>query len=62
VGIRRGYYQETGEDALVMWADGIRAPEYRERLARLLAEADEIEGIDGSRSDDRRGPRFEPSG
>ncbi len=33
VGIRAGYYQETGEDALVMWADGIRAPEYRERLA-----------------------------
>jgi [ribosomal protein S18]-alanine N-acetyltransferase len=62
VGIRRGYYQETGEDALVMWADGIRAPEYRERLARLLAEADETEGIDGSRSDEHRGPRFEPSG
>ena len=32
-GIRKGYYAETNEDALVMWADDIDQPEYAERLA-----------------------------
>jgi ribosomal-protein-alanine N-acetyltransferase len=36
-GIRKGYYQETNEDALVMWAEDIDTPEYAERLARLEA-------------------------
>jgi ribosomal-protein-alanine N-acetyltransferase len=39
VGIKKGYYQETGEDALVMWADDIRAREYRVMLDRILAAA-----------------------
>lgn len=34
VGIRRGYYIETGEDAIVMWAEAIDTPEY----ARLVTE------------------------
>lgn len=38
VGVRKNYYQEVGEDALIMWLDGIRAPEYRRRLAELVAE------------------------
>src|SRR2546427_11244788 len=29
VGVRKGYYQETNEDALVMWAEKVRAHEYR---------------------------------
>src|SRR4029453_15677932 len=29
VGVRKGYYQETGEDALVMWADDVRTDDYR---------------------------------
>ncbi|MDQ3680279.1 MAG: ribosomal protein S18-alanine N-acetyltransferase [Actinomycetota bacterium] len=36
-GVRRNYYAETNEDALVMWVDEIGAPGYRERLARLEA-------------------------
>ena len=28
VGVRRGYYVETGEDAYIMWAEGIWTPEY----------------------------------
>lgn len=36
VGIRKNYYQETGEDALVMWADGIQSPGYRRRLERII--------------------------
>jgi ribosomal-protein-alanine N-acetyltransferase len=36
-GVRRGYYVETNEDALVMWAHDIDRPEYRQRLADLAA-------------------------
>lgn len=32
VGVRKNYYAETKEDALVMWAEGVAGPEY----ARLL--------------------------
>ena len=32
VGARKGYYQDNGEDALVMWARDIDAPEYRALL------------------------------
>jgi ribosomal-protein-alanine N-acetyltransferase len=38
VGIRKNYYQETGEDAVVMWVDDIRSPEYRERLGRIISQ------------------------
>ena len=31
-GIRKGYYQETNEDALVMWAHDVDLPAYAERL------------------------------
>jgi ribosomal-protein-alanine N-acetyltransferase len=34
-GIRKGYYAETNEDALVMWADDIDQPEYLERLLKI---------------------------
>lgn len=36
-GVRKGYYQETNEDALIMWANDIDQPEYRQRLDRLVA-------------------------
>jgi ribosomal-protein-alanine N-acetyltransferase len=35
VGVRKGYYQETNEDAVVMWTDDIRTPGYRAMLDRL---------------------------
>jgi ribosomal-protein-alanine N-acetyltransferase len=34
-GIRKNYYVETNEDALVMWADDIDTPEYAERLDQI---------------------------
>ena len=34
-GVRKGYYVETNEDALVMWANGIDGDDYQRRLARL---------------------------
>lgn len=34
-GIRRNYYSETNEDAIVMWARDIDTAEYRERLSQL---------------------------
>jgi len=37
VGIRRNYYQELHEDALIMWTDDIRTPSYANRLASIAA-------------------------
>ncbi len=36
-GIRKNYYQETNEDALVMWAEDIDTTEYRDRLREIEA-------------------------
>ncbi|HEX3620931.1 MAG TPA: ribosomal protein S18-alanine N-acetyltransferase [Acidimicrobiales bacterium] len=36
-GIRKNYYVETNEDALVMWAHDVDTPEYRRRLADIEA-------------------------
>ena len=38
VGIRKNYYQETGEDALVMWVDNVRSREYHEQLERIIGQ------------------------
>lgn len=35
VGIRRGYYVETGEDAIVMWVDNVDTPRYQTKLISL---------------------------
>jgi ribosomal-protein-alanine N-acetyltransferase len=42
-GIRRNYYAELHEDAVIMWTDDIRTPSFRARLA-LIAE-DLPEGV-----------------
>jgi ribosomal-protein-alanine N-acetyltransferase len=34
-GVRKGYYPETGEDALVMWANDIDTAVFHERLRRI---------------------------
>jgi [ribosomal protein S18]-alanine N-acetyltransferase len=39
VGIRKNYYQETGEDALVMWADEVRRPDYQGQLEHIIGQA-----------------------
>jgi [ribosomal protein S18]-alanine N-acetyltransferase len=36
-GVRRNYYVETNEDALVMWADDVDDPTYARRLAEIEA-------------------------
>lgn len=40
VGVRRGYYVETGEDAIVMWVDHIDTAQYAERLDQLRAKVE----------------------
>jgi hypothetical protein len=35
--VRRGYYADVGEDAVVMWAEGIDGDAYAERLTALAA-------------------------
>lgn len=37
VGVRKGYYQESNEDAIIMWAYDIDQPEYADRLTALAA-------------------------
>lgn len=37
VGVRKNYYQEIGEDALIMWVDGIRAPEFGQLLRQVMS-------------------------
>ena len=37
VGIRRNYYAELREDALIMWTDDIRDAAYRRRLEAVMA-------------------------
>ena len=37
-GVRRNYYVETNEDALVMWADDVDDPAYARRLVAIEAE------------------------
>lgn len=34
-GIRKGYYAETGEDAVIMWANHVHTDEYRQLLDRI---------------------------
>ncbi len=49
-GVRRGYYVDTGEDAMVMWADEIDGDLYAERLAildRSLTGTTELVGFEG---------------
>ncbi len=38
VGVRKGYYVETGEDAYIMWAEGVDTADYRRRLDKIHAE------------------------
>ena len=37
VGVRKNYYQDLKEDALIMWADEVRTSAYAERLERISA-------------------------
>ena len=37
VGVRKNYYQEIGEDALVMWTDDIRTEEYTRLLGSIAS-------------------------
>jgi ribosomal-protein-alanine N-acetyltransferase len=50
-GVRKGYYQDSGEDALIMWAHGIDSVDQAERLDALAAAlpatfVDRTEGVD----------------
>ena len=39
VGIRKNYYQETGEDAVVMWVDNVRSRDYHDQLDNIISQA-----------------------
>lgn len=54
-GLRRGYYAETGEDAIIMWAHDVDTPAYAGRLAAVEA------GLRG-RGEGGAGPRVRSGG
>ena len=37
VGRRKGYYQDTGEDALILWHRGLQEPAFHQKLSQLKA-------------------------
>jgi ribosomal-protein-alanine N-acetyltransferase len=41
IGVRKNYYQEVNEDALIMWVDDIRTPRYRDLLRRRMQDIPE---------------------
>lgn len=47
VGVRPGYYAETGEDALIMWAHELQGDEMAARLAEQARRVDEPGGASG---------------
>ena len=50
VGVRKNYYQEINEDALIMWLDGVHTAEYREKLRVVMATVPEtVRPNDGAR-------------
>jgi [ribosomal protein S18]-alanine N-acetyltransferase len=38
VGKRKNYYQETDEDALVMWVDNVRSRDYHDYLEQIMSQ------------------------
>jgi [ribosomal protein S18]-alanine N-acetyltransferase len=38
VGVRKGYYQETSEDALVMWVDDVGTRDYHRTLEGIISD------------------------
>lgn len=50
VGVRKNYYQEVNEDAMVMWANDVDQPEY----AALLDSIDRMLGVETVVDDGRR--------
>jgi [ribosomal protein S18]-alanine N-acetyltransferase len=45
-GVRRNYYSEEGEDALVMWAHDVHQPAHAERLAGIEREISHEQRVD----------------
>jgi ribosomal-protein-alanine N-acetyltransferase len=41
IGVRKNYYQEINEDALIMWVDDVRSARYRDVLRRRLEDLPE---------------------
>jgi len=55
-GIRRRYYSDNDEDALIMWTDAIHSPDYRERFLHLRAVLERRLSDAGDDGDERQQP------
>jgi ribosomal-protein-alanine N-acetyltransferase len=40
IGRRRGYYTDSGEDAVIMWSDSLHAPAFKRRFVEILLSVD----------------------
>lgn len=45
MGVRRGYYMDNLEDALIMWTEDITSPGYRELLDKLEKGVKDVGGV-----------------
>ncbi len=50
VGVRRGYYVDNGEDAIIMWSYGIDSNDQQERIAAIRASLELHDGQSGGKS------------
>ena len=41
VGVRKNYYQEIGEDALIMWVDDVQSAQYLDRMGDIIDDVPE---------------------
>lgn len=41
IGVRKGYYSDNREDAIVMWTGNLQEREYHQKLAKLRADLDD---------------------
>ena len=49
-GVRKAYYVDNREDAVIMWAIDVQGPSYAERLARIEASLPSPSVLQGVRS------------
>lgn len=44
-GKRKGYYQKTGEDALILWRNDLAKPDFEENLSKIIENSTKRQGL-----------------
>ncbi len=61
LGLRRNYYQDNSEDALVLWTENIKSPEFKVLVAQRKAELEARLSQSGIISEATEGQTVDPS-